>query len=502
MIDLSIFKQIYLNGAEINSLLLNGIQVWKKASGDIPDDEIWYTSPTGEVINPYKTGDYEVVSNTYNDGKGVLKLNKVITDIPDYFFYNRHLSGIVLPKKVQTIGQYAFYTSEFESFNVPEGVISIKDRAFQDCANLQEITFPSSLQKLGYGILSWTQVKKITFLGQNPPEVDYYTFGGLSKYGQVSYPDGADYTSVLFSDKDTNIGSNFTLAQGLFWGLQRITIDIKDAVEIVSNIVTKKNPIIEYKLHLKYVFTLDNGQVHIINQIGQWVIERDVSEYYGQDTYPLQIGNWYEYDKNVSSEVFTKMYTYDIPLIWEEDPETQLDWGTDDKTNQITPDPLTRDYAVELVDNMSVGTYNNLKFTNSNYEGQLGNYKQGIDGLIKCINYGTTSSIYASATSKIGDISLLNTWKSQGANVVMCYIDKPIARWGSDFIFAGPKDVNVLGFCVISGHVADDARYNRAIICMEKGTTKTADGRPTLTVSNANFYDGSTYGYIVAVIYK
>lgn len=480
MIDLSIFKQIYINGAEVNSLLLNGIQVWKKASGDIPDDEVWYTSFIGEVIDPYMTGDYEVVSNTYNNGKGILKLNKAVTDIPDYLFYNKPLSGIVLPKKVQTIG----------------------DSAFKYCAHLHEITFPSSLQKLGQGIFSYAQLNKITFLGQNPPEVDYNTFQGIPKYGQVFYPDGTDYTSVLFDVNNKNIGSGYNLTQGLFWGLQLLTMDMRDAVEIISNVVTKKNPIIRYKLHLKYVFTLYNGQVHVINQDSSQDLQKDVSAYYGQDIFPLQIYNSYEYDKDVAPEVFTKIYTYDVPLIWEEDPETQLDWGTDDKANQITPDPLTRDYATELADNMSVGTYNNLKFTNSYYKDQLGNYKDGIDGLIKCIEYGTTSSTYAGTTSVVGNTNLLETWKSQGANVVMCYIDKPIERWGSDFIFAGPKDVDVLGFCVISGHVANDDRYNRVAICMGKGTTKTADGRPTLTVPNANFYNGSTYGYIVAVIYK
>lgn len=51
------------------------------------NDEIWYTSSDGNIVTPYRTSSLpEIVSNTYSDGKGVIKFATDVTSIGIYAF--------------------------------------------------------------------------------------------------------------------------------------------------------------------------------------------------------------------------------------------------------------------------------------------------------------------------------------------------------------------------------------------------------------------------------
>lgn len=47
-----------------------------------PDNEIWYTSTNGKIVTPYSTaGLPTIISNTYTDGKGIIKFNRQVTQL-------------------------------------------------------------------------------------------------------------------------------------------------------------------------------------------------------------------------------------------------------------------------------------------------------------------------------------------------------------------------------------------------------------------------------------
>lgn len=506
MIDFSAFNQLYINGAEVSSLLLNGIKIWEKPSSSsediIPDDELWYTTLNKEILQPY-INSLVILSNTYDveKDKGVIKFQDPLTAIPDGYFAGRGVcNSIQMPDSVKTIGASSFISMQnLKSIRLSNNLETIGDTAFLYDA-LESIVLPASLKTIGYDAFARnSNLKYIEFLGEEAPSIQI-SFRKVALYGKVVYPNNPSYVDLLFQGDDLP-GYDGSLIKDQFWNVEKLYLDLDNAVEIISNVVTRKNPIIKYNLTVKYVFILSNGSTHIITQ-NLNNQERDASNFYGEDFISFDFGNYYEIDKTIQEEKFNKTYTINIPLVWEEEAETTLDWGDDDLENQITPDPLTRDYATELVDNMDTSKYSTLKFTKPSESGQFGYYGDGIDGLITLCTYATTEATYASSTSVTGDLNLLTTWKNAGAEVAMCHIDKPIARYGKSFIFAGPKDVNVLGFCVVSSHVAHNTRYNRAILCFEPDGTKTADGRTCVKVSNSNFYDGSPDGYIVAVMYK
>ena len=76
-------------------------------SDAIPNNEIWYTSSDGEVVKPYNTiaFDANIISNTYENGQGVITFDDEIFGIGSKAFYYCELTSVVLPSvcKVRTL---------------------------------------------------------------------------------------------------------------------------------------------------------------------------------------------------------------------------------------------------------------------------------------------------------------------------------------------------------------------------------------------------------------
>lgn len=129
------------------------------------DNEIWYTSSDETVIAPYKTDVFgaKIVSNTYENGKGVILFDGPVTSIGDRAFYNKNkLTSISLPYGVSSIGESTFYyCSRLVNITIPESVTQIGSYAFCYCSKLEEITIPESVTKMGWHIFGGcTSLKK------------------------------------------------------------------------------------------------------------------------------------------------------------------------------------------------------------------------------------------------------------------------------------------------------------------------------------------------------
>lgn len=74
-------------------------------------NEIWYTSTDGKIVTPYVSDPFDVaiVSNTYKNGKGVIKLGGDLTTIAKNAFKSKKtLSSVMIPHKVTSIDDSAF----------------------------------------------------------------------------------------------------------------------------------------------------------------------------------------------------------------------------------------------------------------------------------------------------------------------------------------------------------------------------------------------------------
>ena len=130
----------------------------------IPNNQIWYTSTDGEIIEPYSdwinnyadahtTFGVNIVSNTYVDGKGVIEFDGNVTTIGDSAFYNcSSLTSVTIPDSVTTIGYEAFaWCSSLTSVTIPDSVTSIGAAAFYVCSSLTSVTTPDSVTTIGGG---------------------------------------------------------------------------------------------------------------------------------------------------------------------------------------------------------------------------------------------------------------------------------------------------------------------------------------------------------------
>lgn len=114
---------------------------------------IIYTSSNGKVVTPYKSSAFgaTILSNTCEDGQGVILFKDPVTSIGESAFYNcSNLTSITISNSVTSIGSYAFSgCSSLKSVTIPDSVKSIGSYAFNNCSNLTSITIPNSVTSIG-----------------------------------------------------------------------------------------------------------------------------------------------------------------------------------------------------------------------------------------------------------------------------------------------------------------------------------------------------------------
>lgn len=176
------------------------------------NNEIWYTSTDGNVVNPRSNTDFgaNIISNTYYGGRGIITFDGDVTEI----------------------GEEAFYSSsKLVSIHIPEGVTAIKDSAFHHCRVLEDITLPQSLTEIGpsafsvcYKLNGITIPNSVTTIDDNAfyhcesltniniPEgvssINYYTFAWCTNLESVTIPDSVTHIgecAFIYCESLTNI---------------------------------------------------------------------------------------------------------------------------------------------------------------------------------------------------------------------------------------------------------------------------------------------------------
>jgi len=176
------------------------------SGSSIPNNQIWYTSTNGAVVKPYATDVFgaNIVSNTYENGQGVIKFDAPVTLIGEAAFcYCETLKSITIPDSVTEIGKEAFtvctsltmFYGKFASkdgrclivdgvlnsfaigcgvteYVIPDSVTSIGYCAFYGCTSLKSVTIPDGVIEIGegafVGLISLTSVtipKSVTKIG-------------------------------------------------------------------------------------------------------------------------------------------------------------------------------------------------------------------------------------------------------------------------------------------------------------------------------------------------
>ena len=193
---------------------------------------IFYTSRNGETITPHNIGAFgaNIVSNTYNDGLGVILFDAPVTLIGERAFYNRSgLTSITIPNSVTSIGNYAFYISGLTSVTIPNSVTSIGYDAFSSCSSLTSVTIPNSVTSIGvYAFENCRNLTSVT-IGNSVTKIGHAAFSYCSSLKSITIPNsvtsiGASAFSYCSSLTSVSIGNSVTsIGTAAFSGCSSLT---------------------------------------------------------------------------------------------------------------------------------------------------------------------------------------------------------------------------------------------------------------------------------------
>lgn len=153
-----------------------------------PDDEIWYITSDGTVVPPTASDAFgvNIVSNTYKNGKGIIKFDGPVT----------------------VVGEKAFYYSEkkavFTHVYLPESVTEIGPMAFNGCEALQEFTIPSKVTTIGRSAFYCSRaggIKRLVNKSNNIVEVGENAFSSSDLCEVAGEGASADGRSIILDGK-------------------------------------------------------------------------------------------------------------------------------------------------------------------------------------------------------------------------------------------------------------------------------------------------------------
>ncbi|MBQ2292021.1 MAG: leucine-rich repeat protein [Paludibacteraceae bacterium] len=141
------------------------------------DFKIYYTSNDEHIVIPNRMDVFgaNIVSNTYENGEGVITFDGKVTSI-GYGAFNPcwNLTSITIPNSVTSIGSWAFrFYESLTSVAIPDSVTSIGTLAFSECESLTSVTIGNSVTWIGRnafkgcdGLTSVTIPDSVTAIGE------------------------------------------------------------------------------------------------------------------------------------------------------------------------------------------------------------------------------------------------------------------------------------------------------------------------------------------------
>ena len=179
----------------------------EKAEDVSENNKIYYTTTDGKRMFPtYTEPSYfgaMLVSNTYEDGQGVLTFDDEVTTIGDNVFAGcERLASIVIPDSVTSLGDDAFYNcAGLVDITIGKNVNSIGKRAFFNCTG--ELKIDSDIVKMDYSSSSISNENHWLY-GSGFSKI--IIGSNINKIGSYTFSDYASLTHIVIPSQISHIG--------------------------------------------------------------------------------------------------------------------------------------------------------------------------------------------------------------------------------------------------------------------------------------------------------
>jgi hypothetical protein len=132
-----------------------------------------------------------------------LNIPEGVTSIGDYAFEGcSSLTSIAIPEGVTSIGNYAFFNcSSLTSIDIPESVTSIGDSAFFHCSSLTSIDIPEGVTSIGDNVFGGCSSLTSIDIPEGVTSIGSYAFYGCSSLASIDIPESV--TSIGYGAFDS-----------------------------------------------------------------------------------------------------------------------------------------------------------------------------------------------------------------------------------------------------------------------------------------------------------
>lgn len=256
-----------------------------------PANEIWYHTTDGAAVTLYSQTGFgaDIVSNTYSDGKGILRFSAAITAVGSRAFYKcSTLDSVSLPSGITAINSRAFYYCDnLESISIPPSVTtignscfefckklkavdisrtqisSLPDYVFHFCSSLEHVYLPSTIQSLAFGVFDSSAIKEIVFSSSFRGTLGYATFQECTELrrvelGSASAIDGYAFAGCSSIEEITLPDTVTEIGESAFYRCTSLKkLHIPDSVTSIGDAFIQSCPALEC---LSGPFVLSDGR--------------------------------------------------------------------------------------------------------------------------------------------------------------------------------------------------------------------------------------------------
>ncbi len=139
MFDSTQIKNYAVDSSNENYSAVDGVLYSK-------DKSVLVAFPCGRFVEGFDSDGNPVPDNDYT-----FEIPSYVKEIGEYAFYNSYASSVVIPGNVKTVGKQAFAGNvNLKNLVIENGVKSFGESAFLSCSSLVDITFPYSVNYIGY----------------------------------------------------------------------------------------------------------------------------------------------------------------------------------------------------------------------------------------------------------------------------------------------------------------------------------------------------------------